>query len=185
MRASCGKSPALRCPEARPGHRPGPFFASERGFTLTELIVTIIVAGILAATVIPRFSGQHGFEERGFRDQTVAALRYAQKAAIALRRPVCAAFTANSLSFTVGTAPVAAPVNCGAGVVPPLLGPNGVAYVLNAPTGVTYTTFPATLVFSARGSMASASVTTTDSVSVSGLPASLDITVEKETGYVR
>ncbi|TXG86264.1 MAG: prepilin-type N-terminal cleavage/methylation domain-containing protein [Rhodocyclaceae bacterium] len=166
----------------KPGRLPGFLLSGHTcraaGFTLTELIVTIVVAGILAAVILPRFDGRHGFEERGFRDETVSALRYAQKAAIALRRPVCAAFTANQLSFTVGTDYDPAPANCAGGGA--LQGPNGGAYVLNAPAGTSYTAFPAAVVFNSLGGVVASA-----NVSVSGLPGALAITVEQETGYVR
>ncbi|MBL8441295.1 MAG: type II secretion system protein, partial [Betaproteobacteria bacterium] len=62
----------------------------QRGFTLTELLVTLVVAGILIAVALPRWFGDTGFEARKFRDETEAALRLAQKSAIASRRFTCA-----------------------------------------------------------------------------------------------
>jgi len=53
------------------------------GFTLTELVMTLVIAGLLAAVVGPRFFSSRDFQERGFYDETVAAVRYAQKLAFA------------------------------------------------------------------------------------------------------
>ncbi len=60
----------------------------ERGFTLVELITVIVLMGVLAAIALPRFSERTEFDARGFFDQTVSTLRYAQKTAIAQRRDV-------------------------------------------------------------------------------------------------
>jgi MSHA pilin protein MshC len=54
-----------------------------RGFTMVELIMVIVIAGILAAVVGPRFFDRRVFDERLFYEETVAALRYAQKLAVA------------------------------------------------------------------------------------------------------
>lgn len=54
-----------------------------RGFTLLELTVTLIVVGILAAYVAPRFFDTQAFQERGYVDEVAATLRYAQKIAVA------------------------------------------------------------------------------------------------------
>ena len=68
------------------------------GFTMVELVVVIVLVGILAAVVIPRFVGRQGFEARGFFDAASAAVRYAQKTAIAQRRQVFVVVTATTFS---------------------------------------------------------------------------------------
>ena len=52
-----------------------------RGFTLIEVIVAIILTGILAAYAIPNLN-IGGFRTQGFEQQAMAAIRYGQKQAI-------------------------------------------------------------------------------------------------------
>lgn len=66
---------------------PGPF-PVQRGFTLIELVVTLMILGIMAFAVIPRMSLLGGFDARGYSDQMEAWLRFAQKSALAQRRMV-------------------------------------------------------------------------------------------------
>ncbi|NQY87094.1 MAG: prepilin-type N-terminal cleavage/methylation domain-containing protein [Colwellia sp.] len=51
---------------------------SEYGFTLIELVVTIIMIGIMAATIVPRLLTSKGFEEHVYRDELITKLRYIQ-----------------------------------------------------------------------------------------------------------
>ena len=135
---------------------------------MTELVMVIVIIGILAAVVLPRFFDRNTFDSRAFHDQTVSILRYAQKAAIAQRRFVCVAFTANSVTLMQGQTSA-----CGA----TLSGPTGGApYAVIAPAGVTLAGF-VDFNFNARGVASSA-----QNIAVSGYPA--PIIVEAETGYV-
>lgn len=62
-----------------------------RGFTLVELVTIMIIVGILAVFAIPRMDTA-GYHAAQFHDQTVAALRFAQKTAVSHRRLVCVSF---------------------------------------------------------------------------------------------
>jgi MSHA pilin protein MshC len=73
------------------------------GFTLVELIVTLLVVAILAVAALPRLLNIQTFDNRGFLDETISALRYAQKAAIASRRNVCVNFSLTSLTLNVAS----------------------------------------------------------------------------------
>ena len=52
------------------------------GFTLVELVVVMTIAGVLAATIGPKFFTQQTFSERGYADELAAALRLTQKTAV-------------------------------------------------------------------------------------------------------
>lgn len=70
------------------------------GFTLIELIVTMILIGIMAFVALPRLTGLGTFDARAYADQIEAQLRFAQKSALAQRRNVRVV-----LSNTLNTAP--------------------------------------------------------------------------------
>lgn len=61
--------------------------STSRGYSALELVITIVIAGILAALAIPYFS-QSETDAVWFSDQVRAALRYAQRQAVANHRLV-------------------------------------------------------------------------------------------------
>lgn len=142
---------------------------NQRGFTLVELIMTMVIIGILAAVVAPRFFDNNVFQSRGFADQVQASLRYAQKVAIAQHRFVCVAFSSTSITLSTG-----ATTACGT----PLASPSGdPSYVVNAPSGVAFTALPTGFSFDALGRPSTA-----QTLAIAGAVNS--ITIESETGYV-
>ncbi|MBY0267456.1 MAG: type II secretion system GspH family protein [Burkholderiales bacterium] len=143
---------------------------SNQGFTVIELVVTIVVIGVLAAVALPRFIGRDSFDARGFHDKAAAIVRLAQKTAVAWRRDVFVCVSLTQIS--AGTA---------AGCATPLTNPvNGSNAVETAPAGVTLG--GASFSFDRLGRpSAAASITFTSTI-----PGDINrqISVAAETGYV-
>ena len=51
----------------------------QKGFTLVELVMLIVILSILSATALPKFFSKNSFAERAFFDDTLNAVRYATK----------------------------------------------------------------------------------------------------------
>ena len=54
-----------------------------KGFTLVELVVVIVLLGVLAAFAIPQFFNLTEYRERAAYDEVAEALRYARQLAVA------------------------------------------------------------------------------------------------------
>jgi MSHA pilin protein MshC len=143
--------------------------AEQRGFSLIELIMVMVIVGILAVVVLPRFFDVNVFKSRGFADQVQATLRYAQKEAIAQHRFVCVAFTTNSITLTINTT-----ATCPGGNLASLSGSTTTILTAN-PTSITFTGIPTGFYFDALGK---------PSLSQTITIATYSIVIEAETGYV-
>jgi MSHA pilin protein MshC len=69
---------------------------SQHAFTLVELTVVIVIIGILAVVAGPRFFDDKTFQARGYYEELAAALRFAQKLAVASGCPVRMQVTASN-----------------------------------------------------------------------------------------
>lgn len=154
----------------------GGFLSCVSGFTLIELVLVILLLGILLIALLPKWNGGDSLDERGFRDSVISALRYAQKSAIAAHRTTCVTFTSTTASVRISGAFGAS--NCAAGSA--LAGPDGNPMQVTAKGAATFSGIPADVIFDAAGRPLSGSAT----LSFTGLPAALAITVAAETGYV-
>lgn len=86
----------------------------EGGFTLVELLVVMVIAGILAAVVGPRLSDTGPFKARGQADALLSTLRSAQSVAVARRAEVHVRLTAAS-----GELQLCADAGCTSLITPP------------------------------------------------------------------
>lgn len=145
------------------------------GFSLVELILVIVIAGILAAVAVPRLVGSNAFDTRGFADQLAATVRFAQKLAIAQRRTVFV-----HLSASEATLCYLATVPCPAASRAP--GPGGEKpYTVSTPRGVAIASSVAVLTFDAAGRPVGLTAPLDIQVNGSG---ARHVWVESETGYV-
>jgi MSHA pilin protein MshC len=130
----------------------------QRGFTLVELITVMVIVGILAVSVLPRFFTVSDFEDRGSADQVKSLLRFAQKTAIAQRRPISVAVSGGAASPNCTTVLAGAALTC---QVKSAVAAGAGTYTFNALGQLTAPAAPVTLTIG-----------------------STTITVEAETGYV-
>lgn len=159
------------------------FFAASRaqGFTLAELVAVIVVMSVLAVIALPRLWGAT-FDESRLYDETLAALRYAQRTAMTYQRNVCVTFSGGTqLSLTYASA-YGTDQACGLVLTSP--GASGTSYQVNA-RGTTSYVSAANFAFDRLGQpyVSPFAVNGTSSQAIQ-LSDGRVIRVEAQTGYV-
>ncbi|WP_394560388.1 Tfp pilus assembly protein FimT/FimU [Aquipseudomonas alcaligenes] len=126
-----------------------------RGFTLVELLMVMVIMGILAIVVGPRFFERSVFDQRLYYEEALSAVRYGQKLALASGCQIQVSLN-NTSGYSVQRA-----ASCTTGNYVDVQGPDGqTPYARALPSGVivTSTSFP--VVFSSQGQPSAAAAAT-------------------------
>jgi MSHA pilin protein MshC len=139
-----------------------------RGYTLAELVIVIVIAAILAALTLPQLNPQ-SVDATWFHEQVRSAVRYAQRTAVAQRRCIFVSVTATQVQlFDGGT-------NCVI-TATPVTQLAGQTVALTAPAGVVLSPAPNNFWFNGLGQPSGAT-----GINVGGR----SVFVNAETGYVQ
>lgn len=175
-------------------------FSAANGFTMVEMVLVIVIAGILSAVAMARFVDSGHFDAPAYAGKVRSLLRYGQKLAVAQNRPVYASVSANAVALCFDAAcaaPVPAPsgANSGSSATLAACSGSGTWYCEGRPQAVPMaaaTALPYTFFFDEQGRpFAGADPTGSDASSFAGLALAIGsgtaaqaVIVERETGYV-
>lgn len=106
-----------------------------RGFTIVELVTTIVILGIVAAIASPRFFSTSSFETAGFAAEVRSGLRHAQATAMASGCDIRAQLS--SSGFVLQRWSGGAGCNDRTGTLQTLKRADGGDYLSQPPSGIT------------------------------------------------
>lgn len=132
-----------------------------RGFTLVELVTSLVILGLLAAYAAPRLFDNQPFQARGYADELAQALRHARKVAITTECPVRVTITAAGYSLAQQ-----ANSDCSGAWTSAVRSADGSVISGTAPTGVALAP-AAVIAFDGTGSPATATDLTIDTFTIS------------------
>ena len=150
--------------------------SKQTAFTLIELVMVIVLLGILSATALPKFFDFSSYQQQAFFDDTLGAVRYAQKLAVATGCKVQVSINANAYILNHPANRSQCSSNSAVFTLPVRNPGTGEASYTHSESGVSLTSNPTTFYFDALG-RASADVALT----VAGVKT---IAVVRDTGFV-
>lgn len=137
-----------------------------KGFTLVELVIVILLLGVMAAFVLPKFFSLDDYRTRTTYDEVAGAVRYAQKLAVASGCEVQVQISGNSYFLQQHS------TDCTTGSFTTI---SNHPVTSNNFSDVSLTSSPASFIFDAMGRSSSAAT-----INIGGS----SFSVNSETGYV-
>lgn len=149
-----------------------------RGFTLVELVMTLVLVGVLAAVALPRMLDMGLWQLRAYADQLQSTVMLANRMALAQRRTVVAVFASTGASLHYDSAGGTA-----------LVLPGASSNQLNCPAAYPSCLSTGSVAFNQTASGARTGQAQTSSgaaltIIVSGGGSSHSFTIENDTGHV-
>lgn len=148
----------------------------QAGFTVIELVMVIVLLGVLSATALPKFFVVASYQQQAFFDDTLSAVRYAQKLAIATGCKVQVSVIADSYALNRPANRSQCSGNTAVFSLPVRNPGTGAATYSNSEFGVTLVASPAAFYFDALGRASADAL-----ITVAG---SKTISVVSDTGFV-
>jgi prepilin-type N-terminal cleavage/methylation domain-containing protein len=146
------------------------------GFTMLELVIVLMIAGILSFMAIGRLNDTGEVNAHGFAEQVASTLRFAQEAAVAQRRLIY-------VNVNAATGLVDVCLDSSSACSQPLAAPGGGNLAVQAPGGVVLTTNTGQFSFDGLGQPSVAVQVRMQLTAPDGHQ--FFVTVEPISGYVR
>jgi prepilin-type N-terminal cleavage/methylation domain-containing protein len=146
------------------------------GFTMLELIIVIVIAGILSFMAVGRLNDTGEVNAHGVAEQIASALRFTQEAAVAQRRLLY-------VNVNAGSGQVNACLDSSNACAQPLAAPGGGNLSVQVPTGAVLNTNTAQFSFDGLGRPSTGSQIQIHVTASDGQQ--FNVTVEPDSGYVR